>query len=67
METAIELILKLGGSLVLIFTLVWVLNRLTGYGEFYDKMMSVDSDKKIKHINKDKDEDVINHITVSKN
>lgn len=64
METAIELILKLGGSLVLIFTLVWVFNRLTGYGEFYDKMMSCDdSDMKIKNIIKHKSVNNIHHAT----
>ena len=64
METTIELILKLGGSLVLIFTMVWVLNRLTGYGKFYDKMMSSDdSDKKIKNTNWIMDSDIMQHVT----
>ena len=60
MESAIELILQLGGSLVFIITFVWVFNRVTGYGKYYDKMMTYDdNEKKMKDTIKHKDVDIM--------
>jgi len=67
MESTIEIIVKLAGSMVLIFTLVWVFNSVTGYGEFYDKMLyddDDDTDLTIKNNNKDNKDDIIHHVSI---
>lgn len=42
MESTVESIAKLIVSAALILSTVWVFNRITGYGEYYDRMLHGD-------------------------
>ena len=70
MKPIIELIVEMAGYLVLLFAVVWAFVRFTGYGKYYDKMLSGDNDldttidKDIK--DKDNSEDKIHHVEIKK-
>lgn len=66
MKAIIELVAQLGG-LVLIFTIVWAFIRFTGYGKFYDKMMTDDDETTkltFKNNKEDDYDDIIHHLSV---
>ena len=58
MKTIIELIVEMAGYLILLFAVIWAFVRFTGYGKYYDKMLSDDDDTDsiIDKNNKDKKE-----------
>ncbi len=73
MKPIIELIVEMAGYLVLLFAVVWAFVRFTGYGKYYDKMLSGDNDsetttnKDIKDKDKkDYSEDKIHHVEIKK-
>lgn len=69
MKSIIELLVEMVGFLILIFSVVWVFIRFTGYGEFYDKMLyDVKSDVyiKIKNQNKGNNENTIHNGSIKK-
>ncbi len=70
MKPIIELIVEMAGYLILLFAVVWAFVRLTGYGKYYDKMLSGDNDSettidKNKDI-KDSSEDKIHDVEIKK-
>ena len=63
MKPIIELIVEMAGYLILLFAVIWAFVRFTGYGKYYDKMLSddYDSETTIDKDKKDKDDDNIHH------
>lgn len=59
MKTIVELIVQLAAGVVLLFASGWIFARAIGYDE-YDKMLYDDeTDKEIKTINQDNENDVL--------
>lgn len=56
MKPMIELIVEMAGYLVILFAVVWAFVRFTGYGDYYDKMLSGD-DETERTINDEKNTD----------
>jgi len=68
MKPIIELIVEMAGYLVLLFAVVWAFVRFTGYGKYYDKMLSGDNDSETttdKH-KKEKSDNNYSHIKTYK-
>ena len=70
MEAIIGL-LELAGGVILFFAAGLIFAKLSGYGEYYDKMLYDDeSDAYItvqKNNNKNDDDDIIHHVSIWKN
>lgn len=66
MKSTIELLVETGGFLILLFSVVWVFVRFTGYGEFYDKMLyDYESDAYITiKESKDNEDDIIHQLYI---
>ena len=60
MKSIIELIVQLFGGVVLVFLAGWVIAHITGYDEYYDKMLYDDdeTDLTIKNNNTYNDDDI---------
>jgi len=69
MEAIIELVLELAGGVILFFAVAYTFARISGYGEYYDKILYDDDDNidlTIKKNNKDneKDDDMIHQVSI---
>lgn len=67
MKSTIELLVETGGFLILLFSVVWLFVRFTGYGEFYDKMLydeESDAYITIQKSNKDNDDNIIHELYI---
>ncbi|MBP1638108.1 MAG: hypothetical protein H6Q18_897 [Bacteroidetes bacterium] len=67
MKSTIELLVEMGGFLILLFSVVWLFVRFTGYGKFYDKMLYDEESDDYIAIKKGKDkkddeDDIIHHV-----
>lgn len=60
MDTTVTMIIELFGASFLLFALGYTFARISGYDEYYDKMLYDDDDKdlKIKNNNTDNDDDI---------
>ena len=66
MEAIIGL-LELAGGVVLLFALGYTFARMSGYGEFYDRMLyddDADFEITIKKDDTDNDDDIIHHVSI---
>lgn len=66
MEAVIGL-LELAGGVIFLFAASYTFARISGYGEFYDKMLyDEDSDEyiTIKKSNTDNDDESIHHVSI---
>jgi len=71
MNTTIELVLELVGGVIFLLAAGWTLARISGYDEYYDKMLYDDDDDEVKSqtIKKNTkikyDNDEANHIIIT--
>ena len=62
LKSIVEFITELNGGIVLLFAIGWLVARLTGYDEYYDKMLYDDATDET--CNQDNDDDLIHHLYI---